>query len=126
MCVNRVALEVVREGTDEQLVEDTALVEVKVVRDLIIAPASEVARVVVDCVVTVATREADGIREDDTRDGVGRLEDIRTSSCEATENRNRNVKERRDVKKNNMEGRLTAMPTPGTMGSLASSATRPG
>lgn len=70
MRICRVALEVVGECTDEQLVEDAALVHVEIVRDFVISPGCEVSGVVVGRVETISTSQADGVRENDTGDGV--------------------------------------------------------
>lgn len=73
MRINRIALEVVGESSDEELVEHTALVHVEVVRNLIVAPACQVAWVVVGRIETVASRKADSIRQDNTGNGISRL-----------------------------------------------------
>jgi hypothetical protein len=61
VCVDRVGLEVVGEGSDKQLVEYAALVEIKIILDFIESPRCEVAGMVVDCVVAISASETDGI-----------------------------------------------------------------
>ena len=56
----------VREGTEEQLVEDTSLVDIQVICDLAITPGRKVARRIVSSVEAIPTSQADGIGKDHT------------------------------------------------------------
>lgn len=71
--VYRVVLEVVWECADEELVEDTTLIHVEIVCDFVETPRCEHSRVVVGCIEAVTTGQADGIRQNDTRNSVCRL-----------------------------------------------------
>ena len=113
--VDGIALEVVREGPNEELIEHASLIHVEVIGDLVVAPACQVARVVVRCVETITAGKTDGIRKDDTRYRVGGLNIVLLDEARLGES----VEIDRSMKP-------TAIPTPGTIGSLASSATRPG
>lgn len=56
MRIDTVLLEMVGEGTKEELVENAALLDIEVVSDFLITPGSEVFRVVVDLPTELASR----------------------------------------------------------------------
>lgn len=72
MRVDRVVLEVTREGADEELVEHTAVVHIQVVLDIVVTPVGQVTRAVVDRVMPVAPDETHGIGQHDAGDSVSR------------------------------------------------------
>ncbi|KAI6768632.1 hypothetical protein HG531_010821 [Fusarium graminearum] len=66
--VDRVTLEVLRECTQEELIEDAAMVDVEVVVNLLVTPVGQVAGMVVNSVVPVTTNKSHSIREDHSGD----------------------------------------------------------
>ncbi|KAI6756178.1 hypothetical protein HG530_011914 [Fusarium avenaceum] len=70
--VDRVALEVLRESAQEELVEYAAMVDIEIIVNLLVAPVRQVTRVVIGGVVPITTDESNGIRENDSGDGVRR------------------------------------------------------
>lgn len=73
MRICRIGFEVIGERSEEQLVEDTTLVHVKIVCDFIVAPGGERSGVVISCIESIATGQADSVRQDDTRNSICRL-----------------------------------------------------
>lgn len=110
MGIDGIAPEVVREGPGKQLVEDAALVNVQVVGNFIVSPRREAARMIISSVEAVPSSQADSIRQDHAGYRIGRLDEVSDIL----------------VLRFWIGGKHTAIPTPGTIGSLASSATSPG
>lgn len=48
MGIDGIGLEPIREGSSRKLVEDTSLVDIQVVTNLIVSPVSQVPRIVID------------------------------------------------------------------------------
>ena len=64
MCIYRVWLEIIREGSHEQSVQHAALIDVQIVLNLAITPICEVSRVVVSCIESVSSHKGHSIRQD--------------------------------------------------------------
>lgn len=63
MSVDRVCLEVIGQCSEEEFVEDTSLIDGKIVLDFRIAPVRELLGVIVNRVVSVTSDEGHGIRQ---------------------------------------------------------------
>jgi len=73
VCIGRISLEVIGECTNEQFIEDTALVHTEIIRNFVIAPRGESSGVVVSCVESISTGQADGVRQNNTGNRIGWL-----------------------------------------------------
>jgi hypothetical protein len=74
MGVYRVVFEMVRECSNEKLVEYTSLVHIEIILHLVESPRRKVAWMIVRGVMAISSRKAYSIREDDARYCIGWLE----------------------------------------------------
>src|SRR5258708_3616504 len=69
--IDRVALEVRRKSSSNELVEHTSLIDSQIGLNFGKAPVSEIAWVIVDSIKSVAANKADSIRKNDSGYSVG-------------------------------------------------------